>query len=245
MSVLAYQLLGHRPVQLGIVVLQADETLEHDLHRLLPEETELLVTRVPSATRVSSQSLAAMEADLTAAAELLPRGARFAALGFGCTSGTAQIGALRVAELLRAGADVATVTEPVSALIAACQHLGIKRLALVSPYVAEVSARLIDVLVGAGIEISAFASFNEAQEANVVRIDAPSIANAARSTAAQAPCDGVFLSCTNLRTLDVIAGAEAELGVPVLSSNLVLAWHMARLAGVTQPLRTGAALAAR
>ncbi|WP_341861143.1 Asp/Glu racemase [Gymnodinialimonas sp. 57CJ19] len=245
MSVLAYQLSGHRPVQLGIVVLQADETLEHDLRRLLPEETELLVTRVPSATSVSSQSLAAMEADLSAAARLLPRGARFAALGFGCTSGTAQIGVSQVAELLRAGADVATVTEPVSALIAACQHLGIKRLALVSPYVAEVSAQLVDVLEGAGIEISAFASFNEAQEANVVRIDASSIANAARVTAVQAPCDGVFLSCTNLRTLDVIAGAEAELGVPVLSSNLVLAWHMARLAGVAQSLRTGAALVAR
>lgn len=245
MSGLAYQLSDHRPVQLGIVVLQADETLEHDLRRLLPEQTELLVTRVPSATSVSSQSLAAMEADLTAATRLLPRGARFAALGFGCTSGTALIGASRVAQLLRAGADVATVTEPVSALIAACQHLGINRLALVSPYVAEVSARLIEVLEEAGITISAFASFNEAQEANVVRIDAPSIINATRATAAQAPCDAVFLSCTNLRTLDVIAGTEPELGVPILSSNLVLAWHMARLAGVAQPLRTGAALVAR
>jgi maleate isomerase len=39
------------------------------------------------------------------------------------------------------------------------------------------------------------------------------------------------LSCTNLRTLDVIDDLEAELGVPVLSSNLALARHMARATG--------------
>ena len=46
-----------------------------------------------------------------------------------------------------------------------------------------------------------------------------------------ADCDGLFLSCTNLRTLDVIEEMEARLGMPVLSSNQVLAWHLFRLAG--------------
>jgi maleate isomerase len=41
----------------------------------------------------------------------------------------------------------------------------------------------------------------------------------------------IFLSCTNLRTLDVIDALEAELGIPVVSSNLALAWDMARRTG--------------
>jgi maleate isomerase len=44
--------------------------------------------------------------------------------------------------------------------------------------------------------------------------------------------DMVFLSCTNLRTLEVIDGLEADLGIPVVSSNLALAWDMARRADV-------------
>ncbi len=43
--------------------------------------------------------------------------------------------------------------------------------------------------------------------------------------------DALFLSCTNLRTLPVIAALEETIGLPVLASNTVLAWHMARLAG--------------
>lgn len=242
MTNLSYTLTQDRPPQLGMIVLQSDETVEQDLRRLLPDHAELLVTRIPSAVTVSSDSLGAMERDLTGAARLLPRGARLSVVGFGCTSGTAQIGAHRIAELTRAGVATQAVTNPVSALIAACLHLGVTRLALVSPYVEEVSVRLMTVLAEAGITISAFASFNEAEEARVVRIAPDAIIDAARVTVAQAPCDAVFLSCTNLRTLDVIAPIEAELGMPVLSSNLVLAWHMAQLAQVSGASKIDAAL---
>jgi len=63
----------------------------------------------------------------------------------------------------------------------------------------------------------------------VARIAPDSIMAAARQAARGA--DAVFLSCTNLRTLDVIDALEAELGIPVLSSNQVLAWHMAQATG--------------
>lgn len=233
MSGLAYEVMTARPPQLGMVVLQSDESVEMDLRRLLPSQAELLVTRIASAVTVSSDSLAAMERELTGAARLLPRGADLSVVGFGCTSGTAQIGAGRVAELIREGVATRAVTDPASALIAACGHLGVTRLALVSPYVEAVSARLRGVLEDAGITVTAFASFEEAEEARVVRIAPASIIDAAIATAGQGACDAVFLSCTNLRTLDVIAPIEATVGVPVLSSNQVLAWDMMRRAGLT------------
>lgn len=241
MNSLPYVCKPEHPAPMGVVVLQADETLEHDFRRLLPSGAEFLVTRIPSSPQVSPEGLAAMENDLTAAAGLLPRGTRFSVVGFGCTSGAAQIGSADVAARTRAGVSAAEVTDPVTALIAACRELKIRRLALVSPYVEPVSAWLMTVLSRAGIEISAFASFNEASEARVVRIAPTSIAEAAATTAARATCDAVFLSCTNLRTLDILASSERTLGVPVLSSNLVLAWHMARLAGVDR-LRIDSAL---
>lgn len=231
MTRLPYRLSDDRPPQLGLIALQSDETIETDFRRMLPDGLELMVGRVRSAPEVSAASLQAMEAHLTQAAALFPAGARMRAVAYGCTSGTAQIGQDRIGELVRDGVATPAVTEPVSALIAACAHLGIRRLAMLSPYVAEVSARLRGVLAGAGISSAGFGSFNEPEEAAVVRIAPRSIVEAGCHVAGLQDCDALFLSCTNLRTLDVIDEIEARLGLPVLSSNQVLAWHLFGLAG--------------
>jgi maleate isomerase len=231
MTIYSYTLAPNDAPPLGLVVLQTDETIERDMRRLLGD-APLYVTRVPSAPEVTSDTLQQMADEISGAAALLPQALEFGVIGYGCTSGTAQIGPDQIASLVNAGATTKNVSEPVSALIAACQHLGIKRMAFLSPYIAQVSDRLRDVLDEAGIQTPVFGSFAEAIEANVVRIDATSIIDAARDLCADAQVDALFLSCTNLRTLDVIAPLEAELGMPVLSSNLVLAWHMSQLAGV-------------
>lgn len=232
MSRFPYQLAEDRPKQIGLIALQADETIERDFRRLLPDAVELLVSRVPSDDEVSAATLARMEGYLTASAALLPRAAKFSVVGYGCTSGTAQIGAERIADLVRQGVDVAPVTEPLSALIAACDALNIRRLAVLSPYVEAVSAQLFAVLKEHGIDVAVFGSFAEAEEAKVVRIAPESIMDAAQKLAKGQGVDALFLSCTNLRTLDIIAPLELALGLPVLSSNQVLAWHLLQLAEV-------------
>ncbi|MBT6520598.1 MAG: Asp/Glu racemase, partial [Rhodobacteraceae bacterium] len=86
-------------------------------------------------------------------------------------------------------------------------------------------------------ETPVFGTFGEAEESKVVRISGASIQSAARQLLANGGLDGIFLSCTNLRTMDLIAPMEAEFGLPVLSSNLVLAWHLAQLSGDPQALQ--------
>lgn len=241
-NVFDYQLgpiLGQRAV-LGLVVLQVDETIEHDLRRILPQkEVALYVSRVPSSQTVNPDSLAEMAGHLCHSASLMPPNLDFDVLGYGCTSATSVIGATRVAELLREGCPAAHVTEPVSALVAACRHLGITRLAFLSPYVAEVSARLRATIAAEGIETPVFGTFDEAQEHWVARISAASLHAAATALLREGGAEAVFLSCTNLRTLDVIDEIEAASGAVVLSSNQVMAWHMCQLAGIDPAWRVG------
>lgn len=98
------------------------------------------------------------------------------------------------------------------------------------------------MLADAGVLTPVFGSFDEAEEARVVRIDSASVYAAAVDLMQDAEVDGLFLSCTNLRTLDVIKPLEEVLGLPVLSSNLVMGWHLASLAGVeVGPCATGGA----
>jgi len=233
MTRLSYTLDTRNSPQIGLIVLQADLRLERDFRTLLPSQVNCMVSRVPSSAEVSSDSLQAIGPHLTAAAALLPHGAGYDAVAYGCTSGAAQLGPAGVARRVRAGCPTAAVSDPLTALIAACQHLGLRRLALLSPYVAPVSERLRTCLSDAGIETPVFASFEEPSEARVAAISQASTqAGVLQMMAiASAPVDGVFLSCTNLATLDIVAPLEAALGLPVMSSNLVLAWHMLRLAG--------------
>lgn len=228
MTRFSYTRMVDTEAPLGMIVLQTDETIEGDLRRMLPVEAPVYISRVPSSPDVTPESLRAMADHITGAAKLLPDALPYAAVGYGCTSASAQIGAQEVAKLIRSGVQTGHVTDPLSAVIAACAALGITQLAFLSPYTADVSDKLRDALAAAGITTPVFGSFEEANEASVVRIAPQSITQSACDLVAKGGTQAVFLSCTNLRTLDVIEQIEARTGLPCLSSNQVLGWQLGR-----------------
>lgn len=237
MSAFAYHLRPEDPAlrRIGLIVLQVDETVEEDMRRLIPAHAARLhVTRIPSGAELTPASIARMEADLTQAAALLPD-APFDVIAYACTSGATLIGEQTVAAGIRAGRAAAHVTNPLTAALAAAGHLGAGSLAVVSPYVADVAAPLCRAFTAQGISVPVSVSFGEKIESRVARIDPASIRAAALAALEGVEADGIFLSCTNLRTLDILEALEAETGRPVLSSNQVLAWHIARLAGLPIP----------
>ncbi|MBT3533773.1 MAG: Asp/Glu racemase [Rhodospirillaceae bacterium] len=217
---------------LGLVILQADETIEQEFRQLMtPEQFSLYHSRIPSGLEVTGETLAEMEAALPAAVDLLPVGAKLDVIGYACTSAAAVIGEDRVGEIIRAVRPGVATTNPLTAVKAALKALGVRRLGFLTPYVAEVSQAMRRRLEDNGIEIAAFGSFEQSEEALVARITPPSILEAIVQIGQGADCDGVFAACTNLRTLDILAEAESRLQKPVVSSNQALAWHMAQLAG--------------
>ena len=218
---------------LALVALQTDETIEHDFRRLFPSDAvSLYITRVPSGADVTTETLASMAQALPAATRLLPPELAYDVVGYGCTSGTAVIGPDMIAQQVRQGCAADQVTEPLSALVALCDARGVARLAFLSPYIESVSGTLREALNSRGIQTPVFGSFNEAEETKVAKISKQSLYDAAMTLGASGDVDAVFLSCTNLRTLDVIPLIEKDLGKPVFSSNQALAWHIAQLAGV-------------
>lgn len=229
---------------IGLLVLSSDETCEQDMRRLLPAgELPIHTARVANHETVTTDSLSAMGATLTPAAASLPQSPdEYAVIGYGCTSATAVLGSREVARLIGAGVQAKTVTTPLDGLVAVCAQMGLGRLAIVSPYLPSVGAEVRDALVACDIAVPALETFAEPNEAAVARMPLERIAEAACRIGRGKTSDAVFLSCTNLPTLSLIPALAAELGKPVLSSNLVLAWHMRRLARLKVPDRPGAML---
>ncbi|MHA7224245.1 maleate cis-trans isomerase family protein [Arthrobacter sp. RHLT1-20] len=231
--------------RLAVIVLQVDETLEYEFRTLLNiPGVALHHSRVPSGLDVTEETLAAMERHIPRAVALLPAGAPFDTIGYACTSGASVIGPENVALAVRSAyptssqnvPEAPAVTDPLTAVRAACNFLGIRRLGFVSPYVAEVSEHLRMNLEAHGLTITAFGSFEESEERKVARISPESVYQAILQVGRSSPCDAVFVSCTNLRTLDILERAEVSLGKPVISSNQALAWHMLRISGINDPI---------
>lgn len=224
---------------LGLIVLQVDETIEQDFRRLFVEpDVAIYVSRIPSGDTLTPDTIAQMAVDLPHAASLFPPAAAFDVIGYACTSGTTLIGADRVTQLVKDRAKTQAVTNPLSASIAALHALQVRSVAIVSPYIASVAIPIENAFVDAGFSVPKTLSFGEKIEANVARIDPASIHAATLQLGQESEAEAVFLSCTNLRTLDIIDDLEQRLGVPVVSSNQALAWHMGQIASA--PLSSSA-----
>ncbi len=218
---------------LGLIVLQVDETIEPEFSAYFSDrKNPLYITRIPSGIEVTTESLAEMEKALPAAARLLPGARPFRVVGYGCTSASSVIGSERVAELVKQACNTDEVTNPLRAATACAADLGVSKFALLSPYIEEVNAPLRNAFSENGITMDVFGTFGQAEEAKVARISVQSVVEAATELGSDPSVEAVFLSCTNLRTLEAIPEIRERIGKPVLSSNQSLAWHMRRLNGV-------------
>lgn len=217
----------------GVIVLQSDETLEAEFRNLFNRPgLALYHARIPSAAAVTPGTLKQMEKELPRAASLLPAAGPLDVVAYACTSGATIIGTAKVSAAVRTQHPDAAITDPVTAVMAACTLLGVKNIGFVTPYVAEVSKAMRELLEQNALAIYEFGSFEHSEEAVVARISSQSVCDAICAVGRADGVDAVFASCTNLRTFDIIDKAEALIGKPVISSNQALAWHMFKLAGL-------------
>ena len=114
--------------------------------------------------------------------------------------------------------------------------LGAKRIAVLTPYRAEVNQIVADYITARGFEVPVFGSFNEGNDRIVAAITPASVKAGIRRILTAGEVDAVFVSCTSVRLAEVAAAIEAEVGLPVTSSNHAMAWHALRLAGIQDGL---------
>jgi maleate isomerase len=221
--------------QRGIgVVAPFDLALDRELWRWVPADVSLYLTRTPYVAEPVSIELAEAVSDETA----VSRGTRdvLAAeplvVAYACTSGSfvhGVAGERRLVEAMRAAGAPAAVTTS-GALLEALDALGTERVAVATPYVADVTARLRGFLAEAGV--ATVSSAHLGLKAAIWKVPYETTARLVRE--ADSPdADAVFVSCTNLPTYDLIAPLERELGKPVLTANQVTLWAALRLAGGT------------
>ncbi|MFT5194928.1 MAG: maleate isomerase [Candidatus Promineifilaceae bacterium] len=222
---------------IGLVALASDLTSEPELNIFLPKEgIGLYVNRIPMPNVVNVESLAQMEHSMTeVAAGILPDD-HLDVIIYGCTSGTMTIGADVVEAKIREARPNVAVTDPITAGLKGLRQMGCQRIALLTPYIAEVNVIVEDYITKQGFELVAKGSFNQPGDPQICRVPPQAIYDAGLKLGQMADVDGLFISCTGLRTSSILEPLEQALGIPVVSSNQALAWDALRLAGYMEPI---------
>jgi maleate isomerase len=116
-------------------VLATDRRSSNEFRRLIEiPGVALYQSRILKDVRITPETLAATEARLVEAAALILPGLPLDVIAFGCTSASMVIGEARVCERIREVRPGIACTTPITAVFAAFQALGVRRLALVMPY---------------------------------------------------------------------------------------------------------------
>ena len=210
----------------GLIVLQTDETMEHELRHWLPSSVRLFHSRIPNSVDINSDSLQAMKQGLPTTAALLPSTTAFRVIAYGCTSAATVIGEQAVTDAVHSVFPRVAVTNPLSAIKARLASLNAHRIALLTPYVPAVSQALIESLNKDGYQVVNVGSFNESRDDRVARIASQSLMHALEVLASENNVDAIVASCTNLRLSGLVQEATERLGIPVISSNSALVWHI-------------------
>ena len=217
-------------VRFGLIALATDLTTEADYVRIFSPEAIVHTTRVAFANPTTPENLRKMAPLLTDAAALITPGVPLAAICYSCTSASATIGVETVENFIHAVRPGLPVVLPTGASSRAFHALGVRRIAVVTPYLPEASEAVANYFAAEGFEITRHHCLGLADDRDMARVSKETIVEAA--IAADSPdAEAIFLSCTAFPAVGANSEIESRTGKPVVSSNQASAWELLRRGG--------------
>lgn len=107
----------------------------------------------------------------------------------------------------------------------------LRRYALVSPYLDDIQAKIVDNFRGEGWDCAAERHLGVSNNFAFSEIAPQTLAEMCRAVAVAKP-EAIVIYCTNLWGAPLVHALEAELGLPVYDSIATAVWSSLRLAGI-------------
>jgi maleate isomerase len=222
--------------RVGVILPSLNCTMEPELNRMAPEGVSFHATRLLLA-QGTPDSLKSM-ADETAAAAKLLATTHVDGILYGCTSGSLIKGLGWDREIIKMIEDAVGIpsTTTSTAVIDAFEALGVKKVAVATPYIDPVNDMEKVFFEGHGVEVVNIQGlgFTQGEELHTVpkgkayqwgkEVDRP-----------EAEC--LFISCTDFQALDELEMLERDLGKPVMSSNTASMWAILRTLGIKEEIK--------
>ena len=231
------------PRRVGLLVPGSNTTVEAEMNRAGLPGLSFHAARMALPMGLAGEELATQLRENAAAPLQHLSACQLEAVMLGCTSAAMALGAERSLSMMGAAQAKGTL-EVGGAIIAALSALGLRRIALFTPYLPATNASVIAYLAAAGVETTA--SLGLGLNASLEMFRGVSRTSRAALEAHldgldHTGADGVLICCTDLPTVAALPGLEARIGKPVVSSNQAMVWAIARHLG-QQPMQAGGSL---
>jgi maleate isomerase len=220
----------------GLLTPQGNPTAEPEMRILLPPQSSILCARLTSSGDDLCRRLTDYFERLSTFIDQFDDIA-FDAIGFACTGSSygleAQEERIQLASIeTRNGYPLVTAT---GAVEQALRALAIRAIALVSPYPAWLTDACRAHWERRGLRVTATLQLPPASPAQPIYAHTTPVLLERMERFDTCGAEALLLAGTGMPSLRALQPLELARGVPVLSSNLCLAWALAKITGTAQP----------
>ena len=160
---------------------------------------------------------------------------RVGAIAYACTSASYVRGVGGDRDIIHriSAATGVPATTTSSAAVSALYHLDVTRVAVLSPHVDELNQRLSRFLEGSGFEVVRMKGLG--MEAQIELLRPEEIRRIVTEDVDSSDAEGLFVSCTSMRTAGILGEIERKTGKPIVSAIQATMWEVQRLCGAFRP----------
>ncbi len=216
--------------RIGMLVPSGNIVAEPQVKAMLPPGVSVYSTRLPL-TGSSREELLAMVEDVEHGTRLLAD-ARVNLIAFNCTAVSTYSKELESDIKRRIGAVAkGPVVATSEALVAALHVLDAKRIGLITPYIKAVNVREARFLEAAGFEVVVDVGLGISTNTEMGK-EPPERWLDLVTQHRDDRVEAYLVSCTAIRSAEVIDDIEEAVGRPVITSNQALVWYCLRQGGL-------------
>ena len=223
--------------RIGLIALSTDFTIEQDFRNICHHTpVDIFVNRIPFENPLNHKNYLKMADHISEVSSQILPSEDIDIVAYGCTSGTIAIGSDRIKEEVNKAKPKSKVTTPITAAMKAFNHLGLKKIAVLTPYPKDVNATVYNYLIDNNINVESFSSFNLEYDSEIAQVSLASLEKEI-SKIDLSNVDGLFVSCTALKIVDVLDKVESSQNTVVISSNQAIIWDCLRSVGIDSKIK--------
>ena len=215
--------------RIGVITLSTDFTIEQDFRRVCRNlDLDIFFNRIPFDNPLNHENYIKMgELIPEVAHQILPL-QKIDVIAYGCTSGTIAMGESLITSQVHKKKPEALITTPITAAIKAFKKLNLKNIAVLTPYPKDVNLTVFNYLKEKNLKIDSFHSFNLDYDSEIAQVSLDCLLDEISKIDLK-KVDGLFVSCTALKIVEILEKVEKKFNTTVVSSNQAIIWDCLRL----------------
>lgn len=220
--------------KIGLIYMASSTVMEPEFYAMAPDGVSIHTDRIvlPKVTVAGLEQM--MGGDEILPCTSLLASAPLDVIVFGGTSATFLHGRGwddAVMQRMRSVSGGIPVTTTSTASLRALKTFGAKKISIVTPYLDEITMRAKTFFEQNGISVLSAKGLNIDEDHAIGAVPLEHVYRFAKQNCDGA-ADGLFMSCTNWRTVGAIEALEQDLSVPVVSAIQASFWDCLRIAKV-------------